>query len=117
MIIKVDFPQPSTPLPSQPSTNESSMFSLLGDDYWPGAPTAWDDPDPPCVDTSCGDYRITERRSSGRHRHRHRYSHRGHSHSHSHRGRKTLTQLLREKKKWRRERSRRKIGRKKSTGK
>ena len=32
MNIKVDFPHP-TPLPSQPSTNESSMFSL-GDDYW-----------------------------------------------------------------------------------
>ena len=32
MNIKVDFPHP-TPLPSQPSTNESCMFSL-GDDYW-----------------------------------------------------------------------------------
>ena len=32
MNMKVDFPHP-TPLPSQPSTNESSMFSL-GDDYW-----------------------------------------------------------------------------------
>ena len=32
MNMKVDFPHP-TPLPSQPSTNESCMFSL-GDDYW-----------------------------------------------------------------------------------
>ena len=36
MNIKVDFPHP-TPLPSQPSTNESSMFSV-GDDYCGACP-------------------------------------------------------------------------------
>ena len=50
MNIKVDFPHP-TPLPSQPSTNESCMFSLgAGDeeyplpqqDYWgTTTPPAW----------------------------------------------------------------------------
>ena len=53
MNIKVDFPHP-TPLPSQPSTNESSMFSVeRGDDYcgacpkpksWPVTKTAWPEP-------------------------------------------------------------------------
>ena len=38
MNIKVDFPHP-TPLPSQPSTNESSMFSVgAGDDYCGACP-------------------------------------------------------------------------------
>ena len=57
---------PPLPCPAKPWTNESSMFFLLGDDYWPEAPVAWDDPDPPCEDTSCGDYLITGRGRRGR---------------------------------------------------
>ena len=53
MNIKVDFPHPTTP-PSQPNTNESSMFSVeRGDDYcgacpkpksWPVTKKAWPEP-------------------------------------------------------------------------
>ena len=48
MIIKVYSPHPKIPCPANPSINESSLFSLLGDDYCGACPTpqAWRDEPP-----------------------------------------------------------------------